>query len=521
MTDKVSEIALAIKQICEEKNIAYESVITTIEAALAVAYRKDFGEKNQNIKVDFDADTGGARVFDEKIVVEDALKEQWEKEKAEKEALAEEEEKKAAEAGEDKKDSPATLKTSTDKESAKKEREKEAKDSKKTDKDATEEEAEHFDPKSMISLADAKKIKKSYKTGDAIRSELFPPSAYGRMAAQTAKQVIIQKLREAERENLYNDFKGKEGSVINAIIQRVEGRMVLIDLGQTTALMPPNEQIPKENYNPGQRIKVFLVSVSMTPKGPEIIVSRAHPEMVRQLFAMEVPEIAAGSVEIKGVAREAGSRTKVAVASTQKNIDPVGSCVGQRGTRVQTIISELDGEKIDIIEYNEDSSRFITNALSPAKVLTIKLREKENEKIATAEVKEDQLSLAIGKAGQNVRLAARLTGWKIDIVSESKKVEDSKTDDKAKGSEEIDKKPPSLEATLSKGDKPVEEKPPTPEASVDVKEAAEPTKKETDKPEANQPAPAAPTDQKEEESPAPQVTVDKEESVVKAEETKD
>lgn len=418
MNSKVSEIGLAIKQICEEKKISYESVIKTVEAALAVAYRKDFGEKNQNIQVDFDPETGGARVFDEKTVVADELKEVWEKEKAEREA---------AEAAAAEQPQPATPPATEAAPAAPAEAAAE-----KTE-EVVEEEEERFDPKTMFSLAEAKEKKADAKLGDVIRTELFPPSAYGRMAAQTAKQVIIQKLREAERENLFNEYKDKEGAIINAVIQRVEGRMVLIDLGAATALMPPGEQIPTEHYNPGQRVKVFVVSVTMTSKGPEIIVSRGHAQMVAQLFSMEVPEIAAGSVEIKNVAREAGSRTKVAVASNQKNIDPVGSCVGQRGTRVQTIISELGGEKIDIIQYDENPIQFITNALSPAKVLTIKLNEEE--KIATAEVKEDQLSLAIGKSGQNVRLAARLTGWKIDIVSEGKTPEQMAAEKLARANE--------------------------------------------------------------------------------------
>jgi len=379
-------IKQAIKQICEEKNISYDSVIETIEAALAVAYRKDFGEKNQNIKVDFDPETASARVFDVKTVVPDELYEktmQWKEEK----------EKEKAE-GKEKKNNKENIKE--------------------------EEKFEKFDPKKHIILSEAKKIKKDAKIGDEIKTELFPPTAYGRMAAQTAKQVIIQRVREAERETLYKEFKNKEGEIVNGIVQREERRTVLIDLGQTTGIMPPAEQIHSENYRPGMRIKVFIVSVTQTTKGPEIIVSRAHPNMVKRLFTLEVPEISNGTVEIISVSREAGSRSKIAVKSNQENIDPVGSCVGQRGARVQTIISELGGEKIDIIEYSDDPVEYITNALSPAKILKITLNEKE--KTAVAEVKEDQLSLAIGKAGQNVRLAARLTGWKIDIVSEGKKI---------------------------------------------------------------------------------------------------
>jgi len=349
-----SEIATAIKQICQEKNISYESVIETIEAALAVAYRKDFGEKNQNIVVEFDPETAKSKVFDLKKVVAD-----------EAEGL------------------------------------------------------ESFDPKKEITLSEARKIKKSLEIDDELKQKLTPPAEYGRMAAQTAKQVIIQKLREAERETLYNEYKAKEGEIITGIVQGIEGRVVLVDLGHATAIMPPQEQIREENYRSGARMKFYLVSVNTTSKGPEIIVSRAHSDMVKRLFTQEVPEIQSGAIEIKAIAREAGSRTKIAVNSNQKNIDPIGSCVGQRGSRVQTIINELGGEKIDIVEYDEDPIKFIVNALSPAKILSVKLNHKE--KSALAEVKEDQLSLAIGKGGQNVRLSARLTSWKIDIVPEGQK----------------------------------------------------------------------------------------------------
>ncbi|MFA6272603.1 MAG: transcription termination factor NusA [Patescibacteria group bacterium] len=380
-----SEIQKAIKQICDEKNISESSVIETIEAALAVAYRKDFGEKDENIKVEFNLETAGSRVFDVKTVVEDMTEEEIEKAKEEE----------------------------------KEKREK----AKEENRELTDEErVELFNPKTDIMISAARELKKDVSIGDEIRTEKFPSEAYGRMAAQTAKQVIIQKLREAERDVVYNDYKNREGEIINATIQRVEGRVVLVDIGQTTAVMPPQEQIDQEHYNSGQRIKVYIVSVKKTTKGPEIVVSRSHPEMVKKLFTMEVPEIANGSIDIKAVAREAGSRTKIAVISKESNIDPVGSCVGQRGTRVQTIIAELGGEKIDIIEYDEDPIKFIINSLSPAKVISVKLDEKEGR--AIAEVKEDQLSLAIGKSGQNVRLSAKLTGLKIDIIKEGETVEE-------------------------------------------------------------------------------------------------
>ncbi|MDD5040775.1 MAG: transcription termination factor NusA [Patescibacteria group bacterium] len=394
-----NEILQAAKQICEEKNITLESVIETIEAALAVAYRKDFGEKNQNIKVEFDMVTGGSRVFDVKTVVSDEKAALTEKLREEKRL---QEEADAATTGTA--DAPQTAPEATGQKAE-------------NIAESDDEKIERFNPKTEITVTEAQAVKKGAAEGDVIKTELFPPAAYGRMAAQTAKQVIIQRLREAEREKIFKEFKEREHEIINGTVQRVEGRMVLIDLGQTTALLPPPEQIPHERYTPGQRLKYYVVGVSQTSKGPEIILSRSHPEMVAKLFSVEVPEIGNGSVVIKAIAREAGSRTKIAVATTQRNIDPVGSCVGQRGSRVQTIISEVGGEKIDIIEWDDDPVRFITNSLSPAKVLGVKLNQ--DEKTAIVEVKEDQLSLAIGKAGQNVRLSAKLSGWKIDIVSDT------------------------------------------------------------------------------------------------------
>lgn len=412
---KDNEIVQAVKQICEEKNISFESVIETIEAALAVAYRKDFGEKNENIKVEFDIESAKAKVFDVKTVVTDEKFELTEKLKEEK--LAEEEESSSTDVTADKSAVSEDKKPKKEKKEIKKDPARPASQSEAGETSSGEDDFERFNPKTEITLSEAKKLKKGSKLEDEIKTELIPPAAYGRMAAQTAKQVIVQRLREAEREMVYKEFKDKEGDVINGTIQRIEGRMVLIDLGPTTALLPPGEQVPRERYASGQRFKFYVVAVNETPKGPEIILSRAHVDMVRKLFHLEVPEVGNGSVEIKSIAREAGSRTKIAVFTNQKNIDPVGSCVGQRGSRVQTIISEIGGEKIDIVEWDEDPDKFITNALSPAKVLGVQI--KEAEKIAIVEVKEDQLSLAIGKSGQNVRLSAKLTGWKIDIVSET------------------------------------------------------------------------------------------------------
>ncbi|MFA6382601.1 MAG: transcription termination factor NusA [Candidatus Buchananbacteria bacterium] len=373
-----SSIAEAVKQICDEKGISVESVIQTIEAALAAAYRKDFGEKNQNIKVDFDLATGKIKVFDIKTVVDDVPEEEL-IEGAEEEPRPE------------KREAPAE----------------------------GEEEIKRFNPKTEIQISEAEKIEKGIEIGAEIKTQLEVPGDFGRMAAQTAKQVIVQKLRETERENIYQEFKDKEGEILVGTVQRHEGNLVLIDLGRITALLPPEEQIRSESYVPGAHFKLYIISVNTTTKGPEIIVSRAHPEIVRKLFALEIPEIASGVVVIKSISREAGSRSKIAVWTDQENIDPIGSCIGQRGARIQTIISELKGEKVDIIKYSDDPTEFIANALSPAKIIEIKT--KAEEKTATAKVAEDQLSLAIGKAGQNVRLAAKLTGWKIDIIADSGK----------------------------------------------------------------------------------------------------
>lgn len=277
---------------------------------------------------------------------------------------------------------------------------------------------EIIDPMKEMILSDAKAHKKSAKVGDEIKIDITPKTGatFGRIAAQTAKQVIVQKIREAERGALFTDYKSKERQLVSGIIQRIEGDTVLVDLGKATGVLFPSEQIKGEKYTMGARLKVLILHVEPTAKGPKITLSRSHPDVVRRLFEIEVPEIFNGIVEVKAIAREAGSRTKIAVWSSQDGVDPIGACVGQRGTRVQMIMSELSGEKIDIISWSEDTVKFIANALSPAKILNVTLNEATKE--AKVGVLEDQLSLAIGKAGQNVRLAARLTGWKIDIGGE-------------------------------------------------------------------------------------------------------
>lgn len=364
----MSDLTTAIRTVCEEKGLSYDSVLETIELALAAAYRKDYGQKNQNIKVDFNPENGESKVMDVKTVVED-LPEDYDEDKA-----------------------------------------------KELEIDESEEELRKFNPKTEIQLSDAKELKKDASVGDELVTELEIPKEYGRMAAQTAKQVIIQKLREAERDMIYNEFKDKEGEVVSGVVQRREGRNILVDLGKAAGKLVPEEQIYGERYQPGDKIKVYVKEVRSGSKGAEIILSRTSEEILRKIFYLEIPEVANGLLEIKAVAREAGSRSKVAIWTDQENVDPIGSCVGQRGSRIQTIIAELGGERVDMVEWEEDPKKFIANALSPAKVVSVEINEEDGS--ALVKVETDQLSLAIGKKGQNVRLAARLTGWKIDIMEE-------------------------------------------------------------------------------------------------------
>ncbi|HEY6736539.1 MAG TPA: transcription termination factor NusA [Candidatus Saccharimonadia bacterium] len=345
----------AINLIAEEKNLPRDIVIETVEAALAAAYKKDYTDKDQEARAVLDQTTGEVRIYESKAVVPDG--------EVENEFL-------------------------------------------------------------QIGLTDAKKIDKNavVRAADP-ENDIEPymvemeahPADFGRVAAQTAKQVIIQRLREAEREIVFSEYKDKEGLVLNGNVQRVEGNMVYVDLGKATGVLFGGEQIPGERYYTGQRIKVYVVRVEQTARGPQIVLSRGHANMVRHLFELEVPEIEAGTVEIVNIAREAGVRSKVAVLSHAAGVDAVGTFVGGRGSRVQAVMSDLGEEKIDIIPFAEDPAVFIANALSPTKVVNVSLNEAEKK--AVVRVPEDQLSLAIGKQGQNVRLAAKLTGWNIDITS--------------------------------------------------------------------------------------------------------
>jgi N utilization substance protein A len=270
------------------------------------------------------------------------------------------------------------------------------------------------DPRLEITLKEAKTLRKDAKVGEAVMVEATPANA-GRIAAQTAKQVILQRLHEAEHSAIFEEYADKEGEVVSGVVQRFEAGQVFIDMGRTEAILPPPEQVRTERYRIGQRLKVVLLQVARTSKGPRVIVSRSHPELLRRLFELEVPEVYNGTVEIKSIAREAGFRSKIAVAAKQEGIDPVGCCVGLRGIRIQNIVSETNGEKIDVVMWSPDPATFIANALSPAHIISVEL-DKE-EQVATVIVPDRQLSLAIGKEGQNARLAAKLTGWRIDIKS--------------------------------------------------------------------------------------------------------
>jgi N utilization substance protein A len=402
----------AISQIAEEKGISAERVIESIETAIAAAYKKDYGEKGQIIKAKLDSKTGKVKFWQIKTVVtEDMLYTEEEIEKL-------------------------------------KEKKEEKKEEKKDD------EKIRFNEEKHIMLDQAKKIKKSIKVGEELEIDLVSKKDYGRIAAQTAKQVILQKIREAERDMVLEEYKSKEGEIVSGIVQRIEARNVFIDIGKTLGILPREEQVYGEFYKTGQRLKLYILKVDETLRGPVVILSRAYPKLVSKLFELEVPEISQEQVEIKSIAREAGSRSKIAVESKEEGIDPIGSAVGQRGTRVMAIINELGGEKIDIIEYSEDPEEFISNALSPAKVEEVKIMPKNK---ALCIVPEDQLSLAIGKNGQNVRLAAKLTGWKIDVrTPEGKGGEEQKEEKKEKKTEKKETK--KEEKKKEKEEKPKETK---------------------------------------------------------------
>ncbi|MFH0776492.1 MAG: transcription termination factor NusA [Patescibacteria group bacterium] len=335
--------AAAINQVCDEKKIDPEAVFSAVEEAIKAAYRKDFGNRDQNLEVILDRTTGKANVLLVKKIVEEVE-----------------------------------------------------------------------NPQAEISVIDAQQIKKGLKVGAKIKIDVTPFD-YGRIASQSAKQVIIQKIQEAERAAIFEEYTDREDELLNALVHRVDGRFVHLELDRTTAVLEPRDQIPRERYQQGQRIKVYLEKVEMTPRGSMLKVSRTHPRMIFRLMELEIPEVRNGTVVVKSIAREAGVRCKIVVDSTDPNVDPVGACVGQKGVRIQNITDEVNGERIDVIEYSDDFETMLKEVLSPAKL--DHFVKHDDEKRVEVYVSEDQRALAIGKNGQNVRLAGEILGWDIDILN--------------------------------------------------------------------------------------------------------
>ncbi|OGN07993.1 MAG: transcription termination factor NusA [Candidatus Yanofskybacteria bacterium RIFCSPHIGHO2_02_FULL_39_10] len=389
----------AIKQIAEEKGISEQSVFETIEMALAAAYKRDYGKKGQIIKAKLNSESGKLDITQIYYVVEGFDEEGYITGTLPVRVI------------EDKQDFHDF------------ERPRRMDEAKEEIQETEESELKiKFNPEKHILLEEAKKKNKKIKVGDELIIRLESHTEFGRIAAQTAKQVVSQRLREAEREAIFSEFKKREGEIVSGVIQHKEGALVFVDLGKTNGLLIPAEQVYGDNYRIGQRFRYIILRVEETSRGPVVLLSRAHPKLVLELFRMEVPEIDSGSVQVKAIAREAGSRTKIAVLAQESGVDPIGSLVGQKGVRVQTVINELSGEKIDIILWSDKPKDFITNALSPAKILDTKIVD-SNRKHVLVEVSDDQFSLAIGKKGQNVRLAAKLTGWKIDVRSPKENLE--------------------------------------------------------------------------------------------------
>lgn len=392
-----------LDQLEEERGVPKEKIIEAIESALATAYKKEYGKRGQIVRAEFNIETGTAEFFQVKIVVDESK------------------------VYFDEEDAPEY-----------------------TEETPEEERKVLYSTEHHILLEDAKRIKADAKLDDEIVFPLEMKDDYGRIAAQTAKQVIIQKIREAEKVSVYKEFGEREGEIISGSVQRIERGNIFVDMGRATGILPYNEQIPGERYRQGEQIRAFLYKVEETPRGVFLRLSRSHPEFLKKLFEAEVPEISTGTVEMKSVAREAGSRSKIAVYSEDEHVDPVGALVGQRGVRVSTVMSELGGEKIDIIEWSDNPEQFIEDSLSPAKVLSVKINEAEES--ATVEVAGDQQSLAIGKGGQNVRLAAKLTGWRIDIKSN----ETEETVEKAEPEEDKVDETPIEEIAPEKKEEPAE-----------------------------------------------------------------
>jgi len=416
-----------LSELEEERGIPRESVVEAIGTALATAYKKEYGKRGQVVRAKFDMNTGTTEFFQIKFVVDDT-RVWFPTEYPEAEEGAEQE-------------TPAV------------------------DPNAPVDEEDdrvRYDSEKHMLLEDARRIKKDIQVDEEMIFPLETQDDFGRIAAQTAKQVIIQKIREAEKVSILGEFEGREGQIVTGSVQRVERGNIFLDLGRTQAIMPYDEQIPGERFRQGERVRAYLFSVEEGPRGVMIRVSRSHPRFLLKLFEQEAPELASGAIEIKAIAREPGSRSKIAVHTTDDHVDPVGALVGQRGVRVSTVMSELGGEKIDIIEWSEEESHFIEDALSPAKVLDVEIDDDSHH--AVVEVAEDQQSLAIGRGGQNVRLAAKLTGWRIDIHS-------TQGESVAEADEEG-------KVTVEETEEPVKTKEDKPEAEEKPEDVAEETKDE-------------------------------------------
>lgn len=362
----------------EERGISKETMIDAIETAMATAYKKEYGKRGQVVRGTLDMNTGTVAFEQVKTIVDDTMV-------------------RFPEEGEEEAELPAHH-PHFDRE-----------------EEVAEGELPRYDAEKHMLIEDAKRIKRDAALGEEIVFPLEPQDDFGRIAAQTAKQVVIQKIREAEKLSILDEFGHKKGEIVTGIVQRAERGAIFVDLGRATGIIPYEEQIPGERYRPGERISAYLYAVDEGFRGVYLRLSRSHPRFLTRLFEMEVPELASGAIEIKGLAREPGSRTKIAIASNDPHVDPVGSLVGQRGVRVSTVMAALGGERIDIIEWSEDQAAYIKESLSPATVLDVELDEENHRAVVT--VTEDQQSLAIGRGGQNVRLAAKLTGWNIDIVA--------------------------------------------------------------------------------------------------------
>lgn len=407
----IKSFSSAVAEIAELRGIPEDRIFDVIAEAIASAYKKEYGRKKQKIIAKLDKKTGELEFWQVKTAVSPDM------------LLTEEE---LQEMKDKKKESPSE--EVEDLEVGKKIR---------------------LNPERHILLEEALKISPEIKAGEDLYISLETKEDFGRIAAQTAKQVILQKIKELEKEEVFKEYKDKENEVVSGIVQRVEKTAAFLDIGRTSAILPQKEQISNEFYRIGQRLKLFVLKTEQTSKGPTVVLSRIHPKLISKLFELEVPEVGAGQVVIKSIAREPGSRSKVAVAALEEGIDPIGALVGQRGSRIAAVINELAGEKIDVILWNEKSEKYIANALSPAKVLEVKIMPKNK---AQAVIPDDQLSLAIGKEGQNVRLAAKLTGWKIDVRSalqveqalkEGKRLEDieAQESEEQEGKQKTEKEP--------------------------------------------------------------------------------